>query len=365
MPYNELFFKRAFDLAEKGRGKTSPNPFVGAVIIKDNKIVGEGYTQPCGLDHAEIQALKQAKHLAKNAEMYVTLEPCSHFGKTPPCVDAIIKAGIKTVYAGIKDPNLLVNGKGFKKLREAGIKVVDGIWERKITKQLEYFIKYIRKKIPFVIMKNAVTLDGKIATESNDSKWITGEKSREEVHKLRNEVDAIITGIGTIKADNPFFNVRLENVKKNNPVRIILDSELEISLESNIVQTASEIKTIIFKSSQNINYEKMNLLKSKGLQIETLPAVNGFLDLHELLVFLYKMNFYVVMVEAGPKISSSFLKENLVDKIHYYLAPKICGGTKSVFNNINIDKMSDSIELDIVSLDKLENDYRLIAYIKK
>jgi len=363
MAYNEKYFELAYNLAEKGRGKTSPNPFVGAVIVKDDKIVGKGFTQSWGKDHAEIQAIKEAGDNCNNAEMYVTLEPCSHFGKTPPCSDQIIKAGISKVYAGMKDPNPLVNGKGFKKLKDANIEIVSGIWNDKIKKQLEYYLSYIKKERPFVVMKNAVSLDGKIATESGFSKWITGIEARKEVHLLRNEMDVIVTGIGTILNDNPLLNVRLEN-KSNHPVRVILDDNLRTPIDTKIVQTANDIQTFICKSEHYINQEKEIELKKWNVNVMSLPKSKNGLDLKALLNELYKKNYYSVMIEAGDKLSSSFLREKLVDKIYYYIAPKIIGGDFGIFKNISIKDMNNVVNIEVEKLDKIEKDFRLIGYLK-
>ncbi len=360
----EKFFDRAIELAEKGRGKTSPNPFVGAVIVKNDEIVGEGYTQPYGQNHAEIQALEMAKEKAKNAEMYVTLEPCAHHGKTPPCADAIIKAGIKKVYIGIKDPNPLVNGKGIEKLVSAGIEVEVGIKEDIIKRQLEYYLKFITKKKPFVIMKNAVSLDGKIATEEGFSKWITGKDARRKVHLIRSEVDAIITGIGTVMNDNPRLTVRLEGDYKS-PTRIILDKFLTTPLETKIVRSAKEVKTIICKSEFYCNEQKEKALMDAGVDIISLKEdKRGLLCITDLLDKLYEMNYSAVMIEAGSKVCTSFLEKKLVDKIHYFMAPKIIGGNFSVFQSLSIKEMENAITVDITEMEKVGNDYHFTGYIK-
>ena len=359
----EKFFDRAMELAEKGRGKTSPNPFVGAVIVKNGEIVGEGFTQPYGEDHAEVQALKMAKDEAKDAEMYVTLEPCAHHGKTPPCADAIIKAGIKKVYIGIKDPNPLVNGKGIEKLEAAGIETEVGIKSKEVKRQLEYYLKFITENKPFVIMKNAVSLDGKIATEEGFSKWITGKEARRKVHLIRSEVDAIITGIGTVMNDNPRLTVRLEGDYKS-PARIILDRFLTIPLETKLVRSANEVRTIVCKNEYYCNSEKEKLLKEAGVEIMSLPEEKRGLCITDLLDKLYQMNFSVVMIEAGSSVCTSFLEKKLVDKIHYFMAPKIVGGNFSVFQSLSIKEMENAITVDITDMVKLGLDYHFTGYIK-
>jgi len=378
--YKEKYFALAFELAERGRGKCSPNPFVGAVIVKDGKIVGKGFTQPYGKDHAEVQAIKDAGKKCRNAEMYVTLEPCAHFGKTPPCADAIVKAGIKKVYAGIQDPNPLVNGKGFKKLKDAGIELKTGIWKDKIEKQIEYYLTYITKKRPFVFMKNAVSLDGKIATETGDAKWISGDKSRERTHLLRNEADVVLTGIGTVLQDDPLLNVRFPKTSEqssdslafknfqtaeavHHPTRAILDSNLRISLDSKIVQTAEDIKTIIFVGADlNDKYGKIEKLTAKNIEIVKISITSNGLNLSEILSALYQRNYYSVMLEAGSRICSSFLREKLVDKIYYFVAPKIVGGNFSLFRELKIESMNEAVMLKIDSLEKSGEDILIIGY---
>ena len=359
----EKYFIRAMELAENGRGKTSPNPFVGAVIVKNNEIVGEGFTQPYGQDHAEIQALKQAAEKAKDAEMYVTLEPCAHQGKTPPCADAIIESGIKKVYVGIIDPNELVNGKGVAKLKDAGIEVETGIMAKEVRRQLEYYLTFIKEKRPFVIMKNAVSLDGKIATEEGFSKWITGADARRKVHLIRSELDAIITGLGTIINDNPMLNVRIDGDYKS-PVRVVLDEHLSIPLESKLVRTADEVRTIVCKSEHYCNKEVEDKLKESKVEIISLPESDKGLDILALIKKLYEMNFTAIMVESGSKVCTSFLEEKLVDKIHYFMAPKILGGNFSVFQSLSIKQMHQAISIDIVDFEQVGTDYHFVGYLK-
>jgi diaminohydroxyphosphoribosylaminopyrimidine deaminase / 5-amino-6-(5-phosphoribosylamino)uracil reductase len=375
--FKEKYFQTAFELAEQGRGKCSPNPFVGAVIVKDNKVIGKGFTQPYGLDHAEVQAIKDAGN-CQGAEIYVTLEPCAHFGKTPPCADAIIKAGISKVYAGIKDPNEKVNGKGFAKLKDAGIEVQYGIWEDKINRQLEYYITYITQQRPFVFMKNAVSKDGKIALSGGVQTQITGEETRKQVHELRNEADVILTGIGTVLTDDPMLNVRFDNIPPSrgvddhngvvrrgvlNPTRVILDTNLQIPIESKIVQTAKDIETIVFtRQDFQDEQDKIAELKTFGVEVvKTSYSKNG-LDLKTVLNELYNRNFYSVMVEAGSKVCSSFVREKLVDKFYRFVSPKIIGGDFSLFRELNITEMKDILNLKTESVEKSGEDILIIGY---
>lgn len=364
--FKEEYFTRAFNLAEKGRGKTSPNPFAGAVIVKNNRIVGEGYTQPCGQDHAEIQALKKAGAETKDAEMYVTLEPCSHYGKTPPCTEAIIKAGIKKVFAGIQDPNPKVNGSGFKRLKEAGIKVKKGLREKDIRKQLEYYLTYITRKRPFIIMKNAVSLDGNISTISGDSKWISSKEARKDTHILRNEVDGILTGSGTVEADDPLLNVRLSASDAcRHPLRFILDSNLKTSPNSKLAKSARQIKTVIFKDSAYQNPDKEKALLKHSVEIIGVSKDQNGLDLTEILPKIYDFEITSLMIEAGAKVASSFMKSGFVDKLYYYIAPKIIGGNKSVFSELKLKKLKDCFKIDIDKIEKIGDDIKIIAYLNK
>jgi diaminohydroxyphosphoribosylaminopyrimidine deaminase / 5-amino-6-(5-phosphoribosylamino)uracil reductase len=361
MEYSEKYFHHAYQLAEKGRGRTSPNPFVGAVLVKDDKVIGTGYTQAYGQDHAEVQAIKAAKSQCRGADLYVTLEPCSHFGATPPCADLIIKNGIKRVFIGMKDPNPLVKGKGIQKLKEAGIEIIQGIWKDKIEKQLESYIIYITQKRPFIFMKSAVTLDGKIADNKGNSRWISGEESRIYTHHLRQEADAVVTGIGTVLADNPLLNVRLPEVFKQ-PLRVVLDPVLQVPIQSDIVQTAREFPTLLIKSSEYANQKKEDKLKELGLNIEAVSPLPEGLDLKAVSNLLYDMKKMQVMIEAGPRLCSSFLRHSLVDKLFYFMAPKIIGGKHILFDDVGVEDLADSIDFHIDELKKIGQDILVIAY---
>jgi diaminohydroxyphosphoribosylaminopyrimidine deaminase/5-amino-6-(5-phosphoribosylamino)uracil reductase len=364
MKFNEQFFQRAYELAEQGRKISGINPFVGAVIVKDGRIIGEGFTQPCGKNHAEIEALKNATEPVEGAELYVTMEPCCHQGRTPPCTDSIIKAGIVRVYAGITDPNPEVNGKGFDTLKAAGIEVHKGFWTEKIERQLERYLTLRKKHRPFVIMKNAVTLDGKIATSSGDSRWITSPESREYVHQLRKEAEVVVTGINTVIKDDPLFNIRLGD--KSEPIlRIILDSYLRIPLKSNIVKSAARIPTIIYKREDYENRSKEDKLTGKKITIGSLAAVDkNYLSLVALMRELNTLEVHTIMVEAGTELSSSFIRQKLVDKIYYFVAPKILGGKNSVFNALQIDTLERAIRLKPDKIEHIGDDLLVIGYLQ-
>lgn len=362
MAYNEKFMRMAIEIAEKGRGLSTPNPFVGAIIVKDGIVVGNGFTQKCGSDHAEIVALKEAKEKAQGAELYVTLEPCCHHGKTPPCTEAIIKAGISQVYAGLKDPNPLVAGNGFKTLEAAGIKVEFDLLNNEIEKQLEIFLHWKRMNRPFIIMKNAVSLDGKIATKTGESKWITNDQSRQEVHKLRASVDAIITGINTVIADDPLLTARHE-VNARTPIRVILDPFLDIPIDSLVLETASTYPTLIVKAEDYHCSGKEEYLDDCFCEILSAPAKGNCLDLNFIMKYLSEQNISSVLVETGNTLSTAFMRHKLVDKLYYFIAPKILGGLNTVFEELNIEKMSEALLLEIDQIRNLNNDILIIAYV--
>ncbi len=363
--FQEQFFREAIQLGEQGRGRCGINPFIGALLVKDGRVIGRGYSQKCGKNHAEIEAILNAQESTEGADLYVTMEPCCHFGKTPPCTDAIVKAGIKRVYAGIKDPNPLVNGKGFEILKAAGIEVMSGFEEEKIKKQLEYYLTYRREHRPFIIMKNAVSLDSKIATGNGESQWISCPEARVYSHKLRQEAGAVLTGIETVLSDDPLLNVRLED--KVEPVlRIILDSRLRIPLDSKIVGTASEFPTIAFKRDDYSDPIKEKTLQEKNIQIKSVPPeTEEFLSLTHLIDELNKLELPVILIEAGPRICSSFIRAGLVDKLYYFIAPKLIGGNQSVFDDLGVDRIAQSINIRIDSLEKVGNDLLIIGYVLK
>jgi diaminohydroxyphosphoribosylaminopyrimidine deaminase/5-amino-6-(5-phosphoribosylamino)uracil reductase len=312
-------------LARKAAGRTSPNPQVGAVIVRRGKIIGTGYHRFAGGDHAEIAALKGAGARARGATLYITLEPCSHQGRTPPCTRALIRAGIKEVVCGTKDPNPLVAGRGFRQLRRAGIKVRAGVLKNECRALIEAFAKYISRRVPFVILKLAVTLDGRIAAASGDARWISGDQSRNTVHRLRNEVDAVIVGLGTVKADDPLLTCRIPGGR--NPWRVVLDSRLSIPLSAKILRLTDPGKTII-ATGVNAALAKARAVEALGAQVWRLPLKGGggHVSWRELLKALARQGMVSVMVEGGGATAASALKEKVVDKIQFFYAPKILGG---------------------------------------
>lgn len=320
------YMKRALYLAELGKGHTSPNPMVGAVIVKNGKIIGEGYHEKCGCGHAEVNAFANATEDVTGADMYVTLEPCSHYGKTPPCADKIIEKKIKRVIIAASDPNPLVSGRGIEKLRNAGIEVYTNILADESIKLNEVFMKYIKNKEPFTALKLASSLDGKIATYTGESKWITNEMSREYTHKLRGIYSGIMVGKGTVLADNPMLNCRVDGYK--NPVRIIVDSNLQISEHCNVVQTAKSIKTI-FAVTENANKNKIKTFQNLGAEVAVFNADNGKVPLKELLKYLGKLGIDSILIEGGGTLAFSLLKDKCIDKLIYFTAPIIIGGNNA------------------------------------
>lgn len=319
----EKYMERALQLAELGRGHTNPNPMVGAVIVKNNKIIGEGYHQYYGGLHAERNAFANCTEDPSGADLYVTLEPCCHYGKTPPCTDIIIEKNIKRVFIGSDDPNPLVAGKGIEKLKQNGIEVYTGILKQKCDTLNAIFFHYIKTKQPYVVMKYAMTADGKIATYTGNSKWITSEQSRKQVHYIRNALSGIMVGIGTILADDPLLNCRIEGGK--NPIRIICDSTLKIPLDSQIVKTANEIKTIIAYAEKN--EQKQNELQKAGIQLLCLPNEQNKVDLNALMIELGKQGIDSILLEGGATLNECALQCNIVNKLMIYIAPKIFGGS--------------------------------------
>ncbi len=339
------FMKLALEEAKKGCGWVNPNPMVGAVIVKNGEVIGKGYHKMYGGHHAEINALSSCTMDPSGGTMYVTLEPCCHYGKTPPCTDAIIKSGISEVVIGTKDPNELVSGGGIKKLRKSGIKVVTGVLEEECRELNEVFFHYITSKTPFLTMKYAMTLDGKIATDSGKSKWISGVAAREHSHYIRHAYSAIMVGVGTVVADDPMLNCRLPGCK--NPIRIICDTNLRIPLESKIVKTANSITTII-ATAEAPESEKAKELREKGAYILTVSRNDGHIDLRELMESLGQKKINSVLLEGGATLNAAALKSGIVNKVHAYISPKIFGGetAKTPVGGLGIDSPDEAFVLE-------------------
>jgi diaminohydroxyphosphoribosylaminopyrimidine deaminase/5-amino-6-(5-phosphoribosylamino)uracil reductase len=341
-------------LARKAAGRTSPNPMVGAVLVRGGKIVGAGYHRAAGGDHAEIIALKRAGAAAKGATLYITLEPCSHHGRTPPCADALIDAGIKEVIAGMRDPNPLVAGRGFRKMRRAGIKVEVGLCSAECQLLLEAFAKFIRKRIPFVTLKLAATLDGKIAAASGDSKWISNPESRALVHRWRNEMDAVLVGAGTVRADDPELTCRAPGGR--NPYRVVLDSRLTTPLSSRLLCHRDAEKTIMATTAR-ASAAKARAIRARGAQVWRLPARHGQVAWLPLLKRLAKIGIVSVMIEGGAAVAASAVKHRVVDKIVFFYAPKLVGGDgRAMIDSLAIGKMARAISLRVLDVRRSGSD---------
>lgn len=322
---DEKFMNYALLLAEKGIGFVNPNPFVGAVIVKDRKIIGQGWHEKYGGWHAERNALSNCFQSPEGATLYVTLEPCCHYGKTPPCTEAIVQSGIKKVVIGCLDPNSLMSGKGAAILREAGIDVVTGVLQDKCQKLNEVFFHYIKTKTPYVVMKFAMTMDGKIATANGKSKWITGKNARENVHKSRNLYTSIMVGAGTVIADNPSLTCRIDGGR--NPIRIICDTDLNTPLESKVITTAKEVKTMIATACSSS--DKLEPYLSHGCEILVIKRNGNHIDLNHLMQELGKADIDSILLEGGSALNYSALRSRIVNKVQAYIAPKLFGGEQS------------------------------------
>jgi diaminohydroxyphosphoribosylaminopyrimidine deaminase/5-amino-6-(5-phosphoribosylamino)uracil reductase len=353
----------ALQLAERGRGKTAPNPIVGAVLVKAGRIVGQGYHRRAGAAHAEVAAIKDAAGAAKNATLYVTLEPCCHTGRTGPCTDAIIAAGIKRVVFGAKDPDPRVSGKGAARLRRAGIEVRSGVLRRECERSNEIHFGFHRLGRPFVILKTAQTLDGRVATLSGDSRWITGEKARRLGHRLRSEVDAVAVGMGTVKSDNPSLTTRL--FKGRDPYRLILSGSLEFPKRCHVIQNNADGRTIVASTERAIKRFTAMRTPNNLTYWSIKRSPDGLLDLHDLLVQAAGFGFKSLLVEGGSRLATSFLKENLVDKYVVFIAPRVIGDGIDAVGDLAVRRLANAVELEDTSIEQLGGDLLFVGYPKR
>ena len=364
LSYDEKYMRLAMQLAGNAIGRTSPNPLVGAVIVKDNRVVGCGWHRKAGTPHAEVHALNQAGELAQGADVYVTLEPCAHYGKTPPCAKALVEAKVKNVYGGLLDVNPKVAGKGFKILEDAGIHVEYGFLQDELRKQNEVFFKWIEHKKPFVVLKAAMTLDGKIATATGQSKWITNETSRAYGYKLRDIYDGIMVGINTVIEDNPMLTARVDGGK--NPIRIVVDSSLKIDINANVVQDKSA-KTIV-ATTDKADKDKILKLQSQNVDVIVVDKdENDKVDIEKLLNILGQQNICSILVEGGATLSGSFVAKKLVDKVYFFIAPKIVGGkeAKTPVAGTGILNLQEALALKDIQVEKLDEDILIIGRVDK
>ena len=363
---DEKYMKQALDLARKGEGYTSPNPMVGAVIVKDRVSVGQGFHEAVGKAHAEADAIEQAGSSSEGATLYVTLEPCNHFGRTPPCTEKILEAGIRRVVAAQVDPNPDVKGGGIEYLKSKGVEVEIGLCEHEARRLNEGFIKYIQTKQPFVMVKCAATLDGQIATRTGDSRWVTNEDSRCFVHRLRHAADAIMVGIGTVRKDDPSLTTRLKGIRGVDPKRIILDTHLSVSEDAKVLRLESESDTIIVTGT-DIPADKKDRIQAKGIYVLESSLKEGRIDLNDLMDRLGAMGITSLLIEGGGYVIASALASDIVDKVFFFYAPKILGGN----DGIPICKghgpalMNQSVAVHDIEVTRFGDDVLIQGYIKK
>lgn len=361
------YMECALSLARLAMGYTSPNPAVGAVIVKEGLVVGMGYTQPAGSDHAEVMALRQADDKARGATMYVTLEPCCHYARTPPCTQAIINAGISEVYIALLDPNPLVSGRGVKELNEAGVKTHVGAYQKEAYEINEAYIKFITTHLPFVIAKFAMSLDGKIATKTGQSKWISNKEARDYVHALRHTVDAIMVGVNTIIIDNPQLTARSCCGKggrtKRQPLRLVVDSNGRTPLDADIFKQPG--KTLL-AAVEPFDEAKKKRLAQIEVEVLELPGVEGLVDLEELLKTLGELSIVTVLVEGGGKLLGSLFDYRLVDKVLAFISPIIIGGSeaRTAVGGNGVDSVVEALCLERVNIKNFGDNILVSGYMR-
>lgn len=366
---DQEFIQQTLELAARGKGLVSPNPLVGCVVVKDGEIVGRGFHRYDELKHAEAWALEEAGKQARGATVYVNLEPCAHQGegkRTPPCARALIEAGVRRVVASMVDPNPRVNGAGFDQLRAAGIKVLSGVMEREARQLNEKYSKFVTTGLPFVHLKTACSLDGRIATRTGESKWITGEASRAASQALRLEYDAILVGVGTVLADDPLLTDRTGQPRRNPLVRVVLDAGLRTPLESQLVQSAGENPLVIFTAQENLSADRSRELAELGVTIIGVDCDSGKLNLNQALRSLAGMQLTSLIVEGGATVAASFIEQRLIDKATFFIAPKIIGGREAVsaIGGEGFARLSEVVELENTVVRQPGDDLEVTGYPK-
>jgi diaminohydroxyphosphoribosylaminopyrimidine deaminase/5-amino-6-(5-phosphoribosylamino)uracil reductase len=357
--------KRASRLASKGAGWVNPNPMVGAVLVKDGEIIGEGFHEYFGGPHAEVNAIRSASLPVKGSTLFVTLEPCVHHGKTPPCADMIVKEGISKVYIGMADPNPLVNGKGIGYLRSHGVEVITGMMEQEIRKQNELFIRFITSKKPFVLYKNAMTLDGKIATVTGDSQWISNEASQKHVHELRHRYSAVMVGMGTVRKDNPLLNARRAHKKSRDPLKVVVDSMAGIPLDAELMTHDSQLTIVAVTDLAGSS--RIQQINRTGAQVIVCPNRNGKVDLEFLMSALGSMDIDSVLLEGGGILAFSAFRDNIIDKVLTIISPRIIGGRNAAtpVEGSGFRKLNEGILLDDIQVSKLNGDILIEGYVHR
>jgi len=361
---DKYFMKMALDLAAKGQGFTAPNPMVGAVLVKDGKVVGKGYHEAVGTAHAEVNAIDDAGDQAKGATLYVTLEPCNHTGRTPPCTEKILSAGISRVMVAMNDPNPDVRGGGNDYLQSQGIPVTSGACEAEARQLNEVFIKYVRTRRPFVILKCAMTLDGRIATKTGDAKWVSGDASREYVHQMRHAADGIMVGIGTVRSDDPSLTTRLEGTEGRDPTRVILDTHLSIPGDAKVLSLDSHAGTLVV-TGPSVSDEKASAIENQGARVIRTGLKAGRIDLDALMNQLGEMGITSLLVEGGGTVAASALAAGIVDKISFFYAPKILGGDDgvSVCRGTGPELMKDCVSVENIRVRRFQEDVLIEGYV--
>ena len=360
---DQNYMLQAIQLAKQGEGWTNPNPMVGAVIVKNGRIIGKGYHKKCGELHAERNAIASLTESAEGATIYVTLEPCCHYGKTPPCTEAIIEQKIKRVVIGSRDPNPKVSGKGIKMLQEAGIEVIEDFMREECDRLNPVFFHYITMKTPYVVMKYAMTLDGKIATKTGASKWITGEAARAEVQHMRHRYMGIMAGIGTVLADDPMLNVRMEGWKS--PIRILCDSGLRIPLDGQIVKSVGKYRTIVAYADSENTEAKRKRLHEMGVETICCPDENNQVDLKKLMKYLGEEGIDSILLEGGGTLNDSALRAGIVQEVQAFIAPKLFGGmnSKTPVEGIGVRFPSEAVKLKCTDICQIGEDIRITCQV--
>ena len=362
---DELYMSRALKLAEKARGRTSPNPMVGAVVVKDGSVAGEGFHARAGTAHAEVVALRAAGEDARGATLYVNLEPCCVQGRTPPCTEAVMAAGIARVVSAMEDPNPAVRGRGHEILRRAGIEVVTGVLEPAAKRLNEVFAKYTTTGRPFVYLKCAMTLDGKIATSNGDSKWVTGEQARLRVHKLRDAVDAVMVGRRTIDRDDPSLTTRLPQEDGRDAIRIVLDGKALTNPDARVLTIESAAPTWIVVSD-DADAGKVDALRAAGAEIIEVPGQDGVIDISQLMVRLGKLGVTSLLIEGGAEVNAAAFESRIVDKYVFFVAPKIVGGEDALppISGTGVTDMADALRLSECEVERVGDDVLIQGYAR-
>lgn len=360
---DRYYMQMALELAARGTGYTSPNPLVGAVVVKDGRVVGRGYHERFGEAHAEVNALREAGEQARGATLYVTLEPCNHTGKTPPCTRKILASGIRRVVVAMADPNPGVTGGGTARLRSAGLEVVEGLAAEDARRQNEAYLKHTLSGTPFVILKCAATLDGRIATRSGDARWVSGPESRRFVHELRHAVDAIMVGVATVVADDPSLTTRLPERRGCDPTRIILDSRLSIPLNARVLTQSSAAKTIL-ATGLEVSPDRRHRVEAAGAEVLPLPCREGRVDLAALLQALGARGIASVLVEGGSRVSGAVLRAGLADKLYLFYAPKLLGGDDGfpICRGPGPERMQDCLTVGRIRVRRFGEDIMVEGY---